>query len=167
MGPAGPMGPVGAIGPASPAGPQGCKGAPGAAGTSGFSASAFSAGDVNCALNSSGAWTFVPGTTVNIVVNAGETLHVFATAALGTANGKSGDASFDIGYRLSSSSAAPTTDSNDLTLSCDKWNRLPISLSQRYLGLPAGTYTVGLAAKTTSKQWNANDAGRVLAFTTR
>mgnify|MGYP003694237461 CR=1 FL=1 len=73
----------------------------------------------------------------------------------------------DFGYRLASRNAAPTTDANYLTLDCEKGARLPLSLSQLFHGLPAGTYTVGLAVKTTSKQWNANDAGRVLVFTTK
>ncbi len=108
-------------------------------------------------------FAFVPGSKAVITVNAGETVLVFASSAIGVNVGLV-TANFDIGYKKVGDVAGPASTGEYQVCSFASGARTPIVLFRRITGLAPGNYEVGLTYSTTGTLTN-NDWSRCLAMT--
>ncbi len=179
----GPTGPAGAAGPAGSTGPQGAPGVPGATGPQGPAGATGPQGPAgvisttsvngqvatNLAASNNGIWAFA-GTTANIVVGAGQTLHVNGGAMIGIATGGTSKTfRYNVGFRVAGTTNAPVELANlsyfEVVLLPGL--RLPLSASYSRSGLAAGTYQVGVIVWTTGSDGTAlnfNDWSMVHAW---
>ncbi|MBN8597585.1 MAG: hypothetical protein J0L78_07925 [Planctomycetes bacterium] len=142
-------------GPQGPAGPQGPSGV--------ITTVSSNAGvGSNLSASNNGVWAFA-GSVPTITVGAGQTLHVQATAAIGIAAGGTAKAmDYNVGFRASGSTSAPTelAINSYLTVKLLPGLRLPFTASYSRSGLAPGNYQVGLIVRapgTDGGAFNDND----------
>jgi hypothetical protein len=176
VGPAGPPGPAGPAGPAGPTGPagaqgpqglQGPQGVQGPAGPSGIATVVFTSGlGANSGGVPSAAEDFI-GPTVNVTIATGQEIFVTASKALGSsAAGGASDLDIWVCYR-STAVGAPITKVGGgiLNLTAPQNARQIYSINGVAVGLPTGTYSVGMCGvSSTAANWNNNEYGYVTAM---
>lgn len=133
---------------------------------------AFGSGPIGSPLTNAATYQFVPGSTVDVVVAAGDDVHVWASAAVGNASGVgTGVITFDIGFRLASDTVSePATVHASQTANLRPLTSSIVMLSDLLSepSLTPGTYTVGLVYKdATAAFFDANGNGRVHVIVTR
>ena len=156
----GPAGPAGNTGPAGPAGPAGGTGPIGPPGASGVVAAGFANGSLT---DPTDVFAFL-APVVTVAIAAGQRAYTSSSAAFGAGAVAAEDLDIYICHRPSGSGAEPTSIGDGLFgLTSPAFTRLTYSISAiTPVGLPAGTYELGLCGETSAAEapnWHNNDYG--------
>lgn len=166
QGPAGATGATGATGPQGPVGATGATGAQGPQGPPGIIATAYADGVV-ATLSDTAAYLFL-GPTVTLALLAGNVVHVAGTAVLGsTAAGGAQMSRLSACHQPAAGGALVDNDADWSLVRVPQNARIPMAVTQRIGGLPAGTYNIGLCYQMAAGQavnWNYNDWINVRAW---
>src|SRR4051794_16971826 len=160
-GPTGGSGLPGATGAKGATGASGPKGATGAAGTNAAITAFHAQAGVPTTLPSTNTFSFLGVPVSGVVVSASDTLYLTGSVGLGSTAGAT---DLDLNFCTQAglvASPIPMAGSGGIV-------NLTIAAGQRHTfsdnftgSLPAGTYSIGLCAKTTSPNWNSNDIAHV------
>jgi len=100
--------------------------------------------------------------TATVTITTGQSILVTANRAFGTSAAAGAD-SLDlyVGYRVSGSGATPSlVGGGMLNMRLPQYSRVPFGISAIIIGLPAGTYEVGMAGDDDGNgNWNSNEFG--------
>ncbi len=165
-GPTGPAGPQGITGPTGPAGVQGIPGPTGPAGATGPAGPANLAGwawNAGMSLTPNSTIQFLGAVTQVTVTSSTQKVFVTGNVALGA--GTSGASNLDlwIGYTIPGNPIS-TLGSGIFGQTCTAGQRLNYGMNGIITGLPPGTYTVGIAGRSSSPFWTNNEWGYVSAL---
>ena len=98
---------------------------------------------------------------MTVTIEEGTLLDVTASATMGSPL-LLGATSLDLSVAYTSTGPTPTAVVTHAGLSVGAGEKTIFTLNGLIAGLPAGTYTIGLAASTTDAQWTNNGTGATL-----